>query len=196
MQKHRLEIISNANICYNNNVEKIDQTHYPLLANIHNNFFEINIDKNKYQPISYEKFKNETKTNLIPKYKSKIKNWNSPIIEKDGLIISRNQNGPYIKHHDDDYLRLLNNVQASKQQFGNVKVNDIFYDENTKITNSLARETQILDPVLHRVKMWKTNNNKPHSVAPEIRGNKGLFAYYRKFKSIAIDENTSLMTML
>ena len=54
-------------ICYNNNVEKTDQTHYPLLANIHNNFFEVNIDKNEYQPISYEKFKNETKTNLIPK---------------------------------------------------------------------------------------------------------------------------------
>ena len=44
--------------------------------------------------------------------------------------------------------------------------------------------------------MWKSNNNEPHSVTPEIRGNKGLFAYYRKFKSIVIDENTSLMTML
>ena len=65
-----------------------------------------------------------------------------------------------------------------------------------KIINSLLNETKILDPVLHRVKMWKTNNNKPHSVTPEIRGNKGLFAYYRKFKSIVIDENTSLMTML
>ena len=86
-------------ICYNN-VEKTDQTFYPLLANIHNNFFEINIDKNEYQPISYEKFKKETKTNLIAKYKPKIKNWNSPIIEKDDLIISKNQNGPYIKHHE------------------------------------------------------------------------------------------------
>ena len=46
--------------CYNN-VEKTDQTHYPFLANIHNNFFEINIDKNEYQPISYKKFKNEKK---------------------------------------------------------------------------------------------------------------------------------------
>ena len=125
-------------ICYNN-VEKTDQTHYPLLANIHNNFFKINIDKNEYQPISYEKFKNETKTNLIPKYKPKIKNWNSPIIEKDDLISSKNQNGPYIKHHDDDYLRLLNNVQASKQQFDNVKITDIFYDENTKIAHSLLK---------------------------------------------------------
>ena len=44
--------------------------------------------------------------------------------------------------------------------------------------------------------MWKTHNNKLHSVTPEFRGNKGLFAYYRKFKSIVIDENTSLMTML
>ena len=133
---------------------------------------------------------------MIPKYKPKIKNWNSPIIEKDDLIISKNQNGPYLKHHDDDYLRLLNNVQASKQQFDNVKINDIFYDENTKIINSLLKETQILDPVLHKVKLWKTHNNKPHSVTREFRGNKGLFAYYRKFKSIVIDENTSLMTML
>ena len=115
---------------------------------------------------------------------------------KGDLIISKNQNGPYIKQHDDDYLRLLNNVQASKQQFDNVKINDIFYDENKKIINSLLKETKILDPVLHRVKMWKTNNNKPHSVTPEIRGNKGLFAYYRKLKSKVIDENTSLMTML
>ena len=136
------------------------------------------------------------KTNLIPKYKPKIKNWNSPIVEQDDLIISKNQNGPYIKHHDDDYLQLLNNVQASKQQFDNVKINDIFYDENTKITNSLLKETQIQDPVLHKVRMWKTHNNKPHSVTLEIRGNKGLFAYYRKFKSIVIDENTSLMTTL
>ena len=102
-------------IRYNNIEEKTDQTHYPLLSSIHNNFFKINIDKNDYQPISYEKYKNETKTNLIPKYKPKIKNWNSPIIVKYDLIISKNQNGPYIKHHDDDYLRLLNNVQASKQ---------------------------------------------------------------------------------
>ena len=44
--------------------------------------------------------------------------------------------------------------------------------------------------------MWKTHNNKTNSVAPEIRGNKELFAYYRKFTSVVIDENTSLMTML
>ena len=65
-----------------------------------------------------------------------------------------------------------------------------------KITNSLLKETQFLDPVLRKVKMWKTHNNKQHSVSPEIRGNKGLFAYYRKFKSVVIDENTSLMTMI
>ena len=127
-------------ICYNNNVEKTDQTYCPLFANIHNNFFEINIDKNEYQSISYEKFKNETKTNLIPKNKPKIKNMNSPIIEKDDLITSKNQNGPYIKHHDDDYRRLLNNVQASKQQFDMVKISDILYDENRKIANSLLKK--------------------------------------------------------
>ena len=38
--------------------------------------------------------------------------------------------------------------------------------------------------------MWKKYNNKPHSVTMEIRGNKGLFACFRKFKSIIIDENT------
>ena len=48
--------------------------------------------------------------------------------------------------------------------------------------------------------MWKTPKNKPNSVTPEIKGNKGLlqkdYAYYRRFKSVVIDENTSLMTML
>ena len=44
--------------------------------------------------------------------------------------------------------------------------------------------------------MWKMHNNKPHSVTPEIRGNKGLLEYYRKFKSVVIDENTALRTML
>ena len=57
-----------------------------MLANIHNNYFEINIDKNEYHPISFQ-----TKTNLIPKYKPKIKNWQSPIVEKDNLIIEKNQ---------------------------------------------------------------------------------------------------------
>ena len=122
-------------ICYTN-VDKTDQTHYPLLANIHNNFFEVNIDKNQYQPISHEKFKNETKTNLIPKNKPKIKNWKLPIIEKDDLIINRNQKGPYIDHHDDDYLRLLNNIKSTEPQFEKFKINDIIYDENTKIITS------------------------------------------------------------
>ena len=40
------------------------------------------------------------------------------------------------------------------------------------------------------------HNNKPHSVTPEIRGNKGLLEYYRKIKSVVIDENTALRTML
>ena len=165
LPKHRLEITSNAIVASAiTTYKKTNQTHYPLLANIHNNFFEINIDKNEYQPISYKKIKNETNTNFIPNYKPKIKNWNSPIIEKDDLILSKNQNGYYIKHHDDDYLRLLNNVQASKQQFDNSKINDIFYDENTKITNSLLKETQILDPVPYKKNVKKIHNNKPHSV--------------------------------
>ena len=42
---------------------------------------------------------------------------------------------------------------------------------------NLIKETQILDPVLQKVK-----------VTMEIRGNKGLFAYFCKFKSILVDE--------
>ena len=45
---------------------------------------------------------------------------------------------------------------------------DVFYDEKTKITEDLIRETQIIDPVLHKVKMWKKQNNKPHSVKMDI----------------------------
>ena len=44
--------------------------------------------------------------------------------------------------------------------------------------------------------MWKKHNNKPHSVTMEIRGNKGLFAYFRKFKSIIIDENTGIIKIV
>ena len=40
--------------------------------------------------------------------------------------------------------------------------------------------------------MWKKHNNKPHSVTMELRGNEGLFAYFRKFKSIKIDENSGI----
>ena len=54
-------------ICNNTNDENIERTHYPILANIHSIYFEINIDKNEYHPISYEKYHKETKTNLIPK---------------------------------------------------------------------------------------------------------------------------------
>ena len=46
--------------------------------------------------------------------------------------------------------------------------------KKTKITEELIKETQILDPVLHKVKMWKKHNNKPHSVTMDIRGNKGF----------------------
>ena len=61
------------NICNNTNVENTNRTHYSILANIHNNYYEININKNEYHPISYEKYHKETKTNLIPKYKPKTK---------------------------------------------------------------------------------------------------------------------------
>ena len=60
-------------ICNNANDDNTEKTHYPVLANIHKNYFEINIDKNEHHPISYEKYNTETKTNLIPKYKPKQK---------------------------------------------------------------------------------------------------------------------------
>ena len=41
--------------------------------------------------------------------------------------------------------------------------------------------------------MWKKHNNKPHSVTMEIRGNKGLFAYFIKFKSIIVDERSGII---
>ena len=182
-------------ICNNTDEDNKEKTHYPVLANIHNNYFEINIDKNEYHPISYEKYNTETKTNLIPKYKPKTKNWQSPIVEKDYLIIEKNQKGPYTVHHDDGYLRLINTVKQ-EHNYDNAKITDVFYDEKTKITEDLIRETQIIDPVLHKVKMWKKHNNKPHSVKMDIRGNKGLFAYYRKFKSIVIDEKTGKIKII
>ena len=81
-------------------------------------------------------------------------------------------------HHDDDYLRLINHKNLhQKQNYENAKISDIIYDEKTKVTEKLIKETQILDPVLHKVKMWKKHNNKPHSVSMDIRGIKGLFAY-------------------
>ena len=113
------------------------KTHYSELANIHNNYFEVNIDKNEYHPISFEKYNTETKTNLIPKYKPKIKNWQSPKVEKDALIIEKNRKGPYTTHHDDDYLRLINNINIkTKQQpkYENTKISDTFYDKKTKVT--------------------------------------------------------------
>ena len=174
-----------------------EKTHYPVLANIHNNYFEINVDKNEYHAISYEKYNTETRTNLIPKYKHKTKNWQSPIVEKDDPIIQKNQKRPYTTHHDDDYLRLINNIRTQqKTNYENAKTSDIFYDKKTKITENLIKETQILDPVLHKVKMWRKHNNKPHSVTMEIPGNKGLFAYFRKFKSIIIDENSGIIRIV
>ena len=128
---------------------------------------------------------------MIPKYKPKIKNWQSPTIEKNDLIIEKNQKGPYTIHHDDDYLRLINNITIQqKSNYENTKISDIFYDEKTKITGKLIKETQILDPVLDKVKMWKKHNSQPHSVTMDIRGNKGLFAYFRKYKSIIIDKKS------
>ena len=61
-------------ICNTTNDENTDRTQYPILPNIHNNYFEIIIDKNEYPPILYEKYHKETKTFLIPKYKPEIKN--------------------------------------------------------------------------------------------------------------------------
>ena len=70
---------------------------------------------------------------MIPKYKPKIKNWQSPTIEKDDLIIEKNQKEPYTIHHDDDYLRLINNITTQqKQNYENTKISDIFYDEKNE----------------------------------------------------------------
>ena len=77
-----------------------------------------------------------------------------------------------------------------------MKITDIFHDEETKITEDFFKETQILDPVLHKEKMWKKHNNKPHSVTMDIRGNKGLFAYFRKFKSIIVDEKSGIIKIV
>ena len=70
---------------------------------------------------------------------------------------------------------MIINIKTQKPEYENVKLSDIFYNEKAKITESLIKETQILDPVLHKVKMWKKHNNKPHSVTMDIRGNKVLF---------------------
>ena len=90
---------------------------------------------------------------------------------------------------------MINNIRTQqKTNYENAKISDICYDEKTKTTENLIQETQILDPVLQKVKMWKKHKNKPHSVTMEIRGNKGLFANFRKFKSIIIDENSGIIT--
>ena len=64
--------------------------------------------------------------------------------------------------------------------------------KTTEITENLIKDTQLLDPFRHKVKMWKKHKNKPHSVTIDIRGNKGSFAYIRKFKSIIIDEKSGI----
>ena len=84
-------------ICNNTNDENLEKTQYLVLANIYNNYFELNIDKIEYHPISFEKYNTETKPKLIPKYEPKVKNWQSPIVEKDGLIIEKNQKN-HIQH--------------------------------------------------------------------------------------------------
>ena len=91
---------------------------------------------------------------------------------------------------------MINNIKTQKSDYENVKTSDFFYDEKTKITENLIKETQILDPVLHKVKMWKKHNNKPHSETMDIRGNKGLFAYFRKFKSTIIDEKSGIIKII
>ena len=126
-------------ICKNTDEDNKEKTLYPVLANIHNHYFEINIDKNEYHPISYEKYNKETKTNLIPEYKPKTKNWQSPIVGKDDLIIERNQKEPYTVHHDDGYLRLINNINQ-EHNYDNAKITDIFYDEKTKITENRSEK--------------------------------------------------------
>ena len=129
-------------ICNNTNDENTEKTHCLVLTNMHNNYFEINIDKNEYHPISYEKYNTDTKTVLIPKYKPKIKNWQSPIVEEDDLIIEKNQKGPYTTHHDDDYLRLVNNIKTQhKTNYENAKISDIFYDEKTKKNRKLNQRS-------------------------------------------------------
>ena len=134
-------------ICNNTNDKTTEKTHYPVLANMHNNYFEINIDKNEYRPISYEKYNTETKTNLIQKYKSKTKNWESPIVEKDNLIIERNQKRPYTIHLDGDYLRLINNRKTQqKTNYESVKISDIFYDEKNKNNRKLNQRNTNLRP--------------------------------------------------
>ena len=141
-------------ICNNTNDENSDITHYPVLANIHNNYFEVNIDENLYHPISFEKYNTESKTNLIPKHKPKTKNWKLPTVEQDDLIIEKNQKGPYTPHNDDDYLRLINNVKENKKKtLRKCKNIRYFLGRKNKITETLIKETQKLDPVLHKVKM-------------------------------------------
>ena len=45
-----------------------------------------------------------------------MKNWQSPLVEKDDLIIEKFRKGPYTTHHDDDYLRLINNIIIKTKQ--------------------------------------------------------------------------------
>ena len=67
--------------------------------------------------------------------------------------------------------------------------------KKTKITEDLIKEAQILDPVLHKIKMWK-NIAKNTFSNKDIRGNKGIFAYFQKFKSIIIDEKSEIIKII
>ena len=129
------------------------------------------------QSQQYEKYNTETKTNLIPKYKPKTKNWQSPIVEKDDLIIEKNQKGPYTTHHDDDYLRLINKKRTQqKTNYKNAKMSDIFYDKKNKNNRELNQRNTNLRSCSSQSENVEKHNNKPHSVTMEIHGNKGLFA--------------------
>ena len=42
-------------------------------------------------------------------------------------FLRKNQKGPYATHHDDDYLRLINNIKTQQKTiYENAKISDIF----------------------------------------------------------------------
>ena len=92
---------------------------------------------------------------------------------------------------------LINNIKVQqKLNYENVKIPDIFYDKKNINYRRANKKTQIFDPVLHKVKLWKKHNNKSHSITMDIRGNKGLFAFFRKLKSIIIDEKNGIRKII
>ena len=58
-------------ICYNKNDKKSDRTHYPVLAIIHNKYFEISIDKKNTPQFHLKNTLRRRKQ--ISKYKPKLK---------------------------------------------------------------------------------------------------------------------------